>query len=128
MKTAKLHPADWLYGLSFLLYLVGSSLAHIEDGTELSLWLMTFAITFSSATTLLPLVGIRWLRLQPRGSRWGYWIAMLLQVGSWVSFGWAMFFRLGRNLAPFHTLITITTLLWAVWLLVFSYSRHGRSS
>lgn len=124
MKTAKNQIAEWLYVLSFLLYLVGSSLAHIENGTELTLWLMTFAITFSSATTLLPLAGVRWLRIEPRGSRWGYWIAMLLQVGSWFSFAWAMFFRLGRNLAPFHTLITITTLLWAIWLLLFFRSRQ----
>ncbi len=128
MKLAKLHAAEWLYGLSFLLYLFGSSLAHIENGTELSLWLMTFAITITVATTLLPLAGIRWLRLEPQGSRWGYWIAMLIQVGSWTSFTWGMFFRLGRNMTPFHTWIIITTLLWAVWLLVFSYSRHGRSS
>lgn len=128
MKTAKCHIAEWLYCLSFLLYLVGSSLAHIENGTELTLWLMTFAITFTCATTLLPLAGVRWLRMEPRGSRWGFWIAMLLQVGSWFSFGWAMFFRLGRNMAPFHTLITITTLLWAIWLLLFFRSRSGQSS
>ncbi len=128
MKPAKIHPAEWLYSLSFLLYLFGSSLAHIENGPELSLWLMTFAITITAATTLLPVAGIHWLRFEPQGNRWGYWIAMLLQICSWLSFAWGMYFRLGRNLAPFHTWIMVTTLLWAVWLLTFIFSRYVHSS
>jgi len=128
MKRNPVHIAEWLFSLSFLLYLMGSSLAHIENGTELSLWLMTFAVVLTVATTLLPLAGIRWLRLDPQGSRRGYWIAMLLQMCTWFSFAWAMFLRLGRNLPPFHTWITVTTLLWATWLLVFIFSRHAHSS
>lgn len=128
MKRTSPHITEWLYCLSFLLYLVGSSLAHIENGTELSLWLMTFAVVLTVAITLLPLAGIGWLRLERQGSRAGFWAAMLLQITSWTSFSWAMFLRLGRNLPPFHTWITITTLLWAAWLLIFIYSRHAHQS
>lgn len=128
MKRTALHVVDWLNSLSFLLYLFGSSLAHIENGSELSLWLMSFAVILTVATTLLPMVGIRWLQLERQGSRWGLRIAMLIQVASWMSFSWAMFLRLGRNLPPFHTWITITTLLWAAWLLIFIYSRHAHRS
>jgi Na+/proline symporter len=128
VKRTSLHVVDWLYSLSFLLYLFGSSLAHIEHGSELSLWLMTFAVILTLASTLLPLAGIRWLRLERQGNRWGLGIAMLLQVLSWMAFFWAMSLRLGRNLPPFHTWITVTTLLWAAWLLIFIYSRHAHSS
>lgn len=125
MKRAAPHIAEWLYSLSFLLYLFGSSLAHIENGAEFSLWLMTFAVVLTMATAMLPLAGIRWLRLNQQGWRTGLWMARLLQVLSWLSFYWAMFLRLGRNLPPFHTWITVTTLLWAAWLLIFIYSRHA---
>jgi hypothetical protein len=128
MKRQSPHIAEWLYSLSFLLYLVGSSLTHIENGAELSLWLMAFAVFLTAATTLLPLAGIRWLRMEIQGSRVGFWAAMLLQVVSWTSFAWAMFLRLRRNLPPFHTLIMVTTLLWAAWLLIFIYSHHAQSS
>jgi hypothetical protein len=128
MKKTSLAPAEWLYCLSFFLYLFGSSLAHIEHGSELSLWLMSFAVILTVAATLLPVAGIRWLRLDRQGSRWGVGIAMLLQIASWMSFFWAMFLRLSRNLPPFHTWITITTLLWSAWLLVFIYSRHAHLS
>ena len=128
MKRNPVHITEWLYSLSFLLYLFGSSLAHIENGTELSLWLMSFAVVVTVATTLLPLAGIRWLWLERQGSRWGYWIAMLLQVCSWFSFTWAMFLRLGRNLLQFHTWIVVTTRLWASWLLIFIISRHAHPS
>lgn len=127
MKRASIHITEWIYSLSFLLYLFGSSLAHREQGTELSLWLMTFAIALTALTTLLPMAGIRWLRLEQQGSQRGYWIAMLLQVLSWFSFAWAMLLRLGRNIPLFQTWITITTLLWATWLLMFLFSRHGHS-
>ena len=128
MKRKPLHIAEWLYSLSFILYLLGSSLTHIENGSELSLWLMTFAVLLTASTTLLPIAGIRWLRLDQQGGRWGYRLAILLQVLSWMTFAWAMFLRLGRNLPPFHTWITITTLLWAAWLLIFIYNRHSHSS
>jgi hypothetical protein len=128
MKRTSAHITEWLYCLCFLLYLYGSSLAHIENGAELSLWLMTFAVVLTMAITLLPLAGIRWLQLKRQGSRAGNWAAMLLQITSWMSFSWAMFLRLGRNLPPFHTWITITTLLWAAWLLIFIFSRHAHPS
>jgi hypothetical protein len=128
MKKTSLAPAEWFYNLSFMLFLFGSSLAHIEHGSELSLWLMSFAVILTVATTLLPLAGIRWIRLKRQGNRWGVGIALLLQVLSWMSYFWAMSLRLGRNLPPFHTWITVTTLLWAAWLLVFIYSRHAHSS
>ncbi len=91
MKRASLHIAEWLYSVSFLLFLFGSSLAHTENGPELSLWVMTFSITLTLATTLLPLAGVRWLKMEPKGWRAGYWAAMLLQAASWVTFFWAMF-------------------------------------
>ena len=125
MKTRSLHIAEWLYSLSFLLYLFGSSLTHIENGAELSLWLMAFAVVLTAATTLLPLAGIRWLHVERLGCRVGFFVAMLLQGASWMSFFWAMLLRLRRNLPPFHTWITVTTLLWAAWLLIFIYSRHA---
>lgn len=125
MKTRSLHIAEWLYSLSFLLYLVGSSLTHIENGAELSLWMMTFAVLLTMAITLLPRAGIRWLQMERQGRHAGYWAAMLLQGASWTSFFWAMYLRLRRNLPPFHTWITVTTLLWAVWLLIFIFSRHA---
>lgn len=125
MKRSSFHIAEWLYSLTFLLYLYSSSLAHIENGAELSLWLMTFAVVLTAATTLLPLAGIRWLRLGVKACRAGYWAAMLLQGASWLSFFWAMVLRLRRNLPPFHTLIMVTTLLWAAWLLTLIISRHA---
>jgi hypothetical protein len=128
MKKSLPAPAEWLYSLSFLLYLFGSSLAQIEHGTELSLWLITFAVVLTVAATLLPLAGINWLRLDRQGNRWGNRLAMLLQVMSWFSFAYAMFLRLGRNLPAFYTWITVTTLLWAAWLLIFIYSRHAHTS
>lgn len=128
MKPRERQAAEWLYSLSFLLFLFGSSLTHIEHGSELSLWLMTFAVVLTVATTLLPIVGVRWLKLEKQGCQRGYWIAMLLQGASWVTFTQAMFLRLSRSLPAFHLWITVTTLLWGAWLLIFIYSRHAHSS
>jgi hypothetical protein len=124
MKRQSLHIAEWLYSLTFILYLFGSSLTHIENGSELSLWLMAFAVILTAATTLLPVAGIRWLQMEQLGCRAGFWAVMLLQGASWMSFFWAMMLRLRRNLPPFHTWIMVTTLLWAAWLLTFIFSRR----
>lgn len=101
MKRSSLTIAEIFYVLSFLLYLFGSSLTLIEHGTELSLWMMSLALFVSVSTTVLPWLGIRWLRMNQQGSRAGWWISLLLQFVSWLTFAVAMLFRLNRNLPPF---------------------------
>jgi Na+/proline symporter len=125
MKRDKLRLPEVFYGLAFLLYLGGSSLALIQNGVELSLWLMAFAVVATVSTTLLPVLGFIWLKLPRQGCRVGWWIALLLQLASWGTFAAAMFLRLNREVDGFKTLIAVTTLLWAGWLLVFIYSRHA---
>ncbi len=124
MKPSRFSVAEFFYCLSFLLYLGGSSYAQAQNGIELSLWLMALAMVISVMTTTLPWLGFRWLKLPVQGSRFGKGLALFIQIGSWLSYAAAMFFRLTRNLPRFHALITVTTLLWAAWLLLLIYSRH----
>ncbi len=125
MKKSSFRLPEFFQIAAFLLWIVGSSIAHIRNGIELSLWLMTLAMLISFATTVFPWLGIRWLRLERKGSRAGWRLALILQFTSWGFFAYAMFLRLGRNLPQFHLLITLVTLLWASWLLIFIYSRHA---
>lgn len=125
MKNSPFKLAELLDSLAFLLWLFGSSMTLIRHGIELSLWLMTLAVIFSLAIRVLPWLGIRWLRLEKKGCRGGQLLAIFLQVASWGTFAYAMFLRLGRNMEHFYTFVTITTLLWASWLLFFIYSRHA---
>lgn len=124
MKSSRFSMPELIYSLSFLLYLGGSSLAHTRNGIELSLWLMAFAMVLSSMTTILPWLGFRWLKLSAKGSRLGKGMALFIQICSWGTYAAAMVFRLYRDIPHFHTWITVTTLLWAAWLLLFIYSRH----
>jgi len=125
MKKTSFSVPELFYITAFFLWLLGSSIAHIPNGVELSLWLMSFAVLISFAATVFPWLGIRWLRLEKKGCRAGWWLAYCLQVASWGVFAYAMFLRLGRSLPCFHTLITLLSLLWAAWLLIFIYSRHA---
>lgn len=125
MKNKVITFPELFYLLAFMLYLLGSSITLVEHGVELSLWLMTFAVAINIAATLLPWLGFKWLALEKKGSKFGFWLSRLFNFGSWGSFTYAMYFRLWRNLDQFYTLITITTLLWAAGLLIFVYSRHA---
>jgi hypothetical protein len=128
MKKFKISWPDLFYALAFLLYLAGSSMAHIYNGIELSLWLMAFAMGINASVTVLPWFGIHWLRLARKGSQTGRWLALLMQVSSWGTYAFAMFQRLNRSLPRFQLWTAVTTLLWAVWLLIFVYSRHACES
>jgi hypothetical protein len=125
MKKQSFSIHEFFYCLAFLLWLVGSSLTHIRNGVELSLWLMGFAVLIAFAATVFPWLGMRWLRLEKKGCLFGQRFAIGLQVISWGVFAWAMFLRLTRSLPGFHILIGAVTLIWAIWLLVFIYSRHA---
>lgn len=124
MKRLSSHVSDWLYSLSFLTFLLGSSLAHIENGSELSLWLMAFAFVLSASTTLFPLFGISWLRAPRETELWKRTIINLLQITSWLSFSYAMFLRLHRDMPSFKLWITVTTLFWATWILALFYTTN----
>ena len=125
MKNKTIAFPELLQIFAFMLYLVGSSIALIEHGIELSLWLMTFAVVINIGTVILPWLGVKWLRLNKRGSNLGFWLSILVYLTSWVSFAYAMYFRLWRNLPQFYTMVTITTLLWSAGLLILIYSRHA---
>ncbi len=128
MKPSRFSLPEFFHYLSFLLYLGGSSYAQAQNGIELSLWLMALAVVISAMTTILPWLGFRWLGMPVQGSRFGKGISLVIQIGSWISYAAAMFFRLTRNLPRFHALITVTTLLWAGWFLLFINSRQISSS
>ena len=125
MKRLSIHITELIYMLCFLLYLAGSSLALFEHGTELSLWLMTMPFVITVASTILPRIGISWLKLTREGPQIGNWLARALQAGSWGTFLYAMYLRLYRQLPSFYAMITLTTLLWTAWLLVLLLSRRG---
>jgi len=125
MKNKTIAFPELLHIFAFMLYLVGSSIALIEHGIELSLWLMTFAVVINIGTVILPWLGVKWLRLNKQGSNFGYRLSILIYLTSWASFAYAMYFRLWRNLPQFYTMVSITTLLWAAGLLIFIYSRHA---
>lgn len=124
MKKLAISLAEIFQQAAFLLFLLGSSITHRFNGVELSLWIMTFGMVLSVSTTLFPYLGLRWLSFKPMGSRLGYRLALSMQVSSWLTYTLAMYFRLNRDLPAFHRWITFTTLLWAIWLLIFIYSRH----
>jgi len=125
MKRLSIQVAELLYMICFLLYLTGSSLALIEHGTELSLWLMTLAVFITAASTILPWLGIHWLKIKKKGCPAGNRLAQLIRVASWGTFLYAMYLRLYRNLPHFYTAITLTTVLWAAWLMILLLSRHA---
>lgn len=122
MRRSPFPFASWLYSLAFLLFLVGSSLAHLENGSEISLWLMAFAFVLTAATTLFPLFGISWLKAPEIATPWKRSLVSLLQFVSWLNFGYAMFLRLHRDMPSFHTCLIAATLLWAIWILFFFYT------
>jgi len=125
IKNKTINFPEVLTLFAFMLYLLGSSITLIEHGIELSLWLMTFALLINILTMILPWLGFKWLALDRKGSRTGYWLSVLFYFASWVSFTYAMYLRLWRLLPRFYTLVTITTLLWAAGLIIFIYSRHA---
>jgi len=128
MKKTEIEFPELLYVFAFLLYLLGSSMTHIQQGVELSLWLMFFSVLITITVTTLPWLGINWLRLEKKGSQAGWWVVLFFQSASWACFAYAMYLRLRRDLPLFHTMITVTTLLWAAWILIFIYSRHANTN
>jgi len=117
--------AELIQIFSFLLFILGSALALIEHGVELSLWLMTIAVVLSITATVFPWLGLRWLQLDRKGWQPGRWLSILILIASWGSFGLAMYQRLSRNLPLFYGLVTLTMILWAGSLILFIYSRYA---
>lgn len=125
MKRCSIQFPEILAMFAFLLYLLGSSLTLILHGIELSLWIMTFAVVIQISTSILPWLGFHWLALEKKGCKVGLWLARIIFFCSWGFFAYAMILRLWRDLPRFYTMITITTLLWALGIIISIYSRHA---
>jgi len=125
LKNKTISFPEILYICAFMLYLLGSSIALVAHGIELSLWLMSLAVLINLLTTLLPWLGFNWLAIEKKGWSFGYWLSILFYFGSWGSFAYAMYFRLWRILPRFYIFVVITTFFWLAGLLIFIYTRHA---
>jgi len=76
-------------------------------------------------TGYVPIICERCVAAEPTGSRLGRWLATIIQMMSWGTFGIAMYFRWGRNLPAFQGWLTLTAILWALWVLIFITSRYA---
>jgi hypothetical protein len=123
MTRKSINTPEWLHATAFLIYLIGSSLGLIENGSELSLWIMAMALVITISVTVLPTLGIQWLRDDHHSRKVTWWIALMIQVSSWGSFVFAVYKRVRSNLPSFQSWLIFTTLLWAIWLLIFLFTR-----
>jgi hypothetical protein len=125
MKRTRFTISEGIHLMGFFLFLAGSSRAHADSGTEIALWLTAMAVTLSFGATTLPYLGFEWLHPLGTTRPLGGWVGLLLRIGSWGGYAAAVYFRIKPDLPRFHTSLTLTTLLWAAWVVCWLTSRRN---
>jgi hypothetical protein len=104
--------------LAFALFFAGTSLAIIENGSELSLWITLFGALLSLTLHALALLGAARLAVFRKGKPASGW-AVLLNILAIILAAMAFTARFFLRPFPFYILLVMSMLTWIVAFFLF---------
>lgn len=109
-----------LYLLAYSLFLLGAVLAYIENGSELSFWVLSIGIAIDLTLLILPVFGESRLRLNLRQGKptsgWGLAAHLLAILLALVSIP----VRFLSLITLFHILLAFAILLYTISIIIFA--------
>lgn len=116
--TLMTKPAFFWHLLAFALFFAGTSLAIIENGSELSLWITLFGALLSLTLHALALLGATRLSVVHKGKPASGW-AVFLNILAIILAAMAFFARFFLRPFPFYVLLSFSMLTWIVAFFLF---------
>lgn len=116
--------AEILYSIAFSLFLIGAAKSFRENGSQPSVLIMGIAVMIDFLTAMLPLAGIEFLKMHIQGSNLAIAIGVILGFVVWMLFLLALLIKHKGKLPLYHSLITLTEILWFIDFISFLYGTY----
>jgi hypothetical protein len=118
-------PNQFLYAIAYCLFLVGAAKSFRENGSKSSLWIMGSGLSIDVLTSLLIVMGVKFLQSNVKGSNAVTKFAIILGGIVYILFIIALFVRKKRNFPLYHSLIIVVEIAFFIALLSFVYGKYA---
>jgi len=115
--------------IAFCLFLTGSVLAQIENGSELSLWITAFGAVLALSIQAFQILSIPNFSQFKATLKKAYWSSLITNDLAILLSGFAFIERFLGNATSFRLLLSIAQLLWFIsFILIILRKRSKRRS
>lgn len=112
---------ETLYAIAYCLFTVGAARTYRDNGSLLSVLLMSCAVLLDFLVSMLPMAGVSALKMYLPGSNGVIVFGIAFGFVVWVLFLTALWLRKTGRTAAYHATITITQLAWFIDFTAFLY-------
>jgi hypothetical protein len=113
-----------LYILAYCIFLIGAAKSFRENGSKASVWIMGSAVLLDFLMSVLPMMGVKFLRSGIQGTNAVIVLAIIFGFIVWMIFLIALFAWKKGRLPIFHSLITLVEVAWFIDFISFLYGMY----
>ncbi len=107
------------YTLAYCIFIYGASLSFRENGSPRSVVIMLCGISLDFLTSMLPLAGVDFLKMDVGGTNAVIIFAIVFGFCVWTLFAAALIVRRKGALHAYHRLITVVQIAWFIDFIAF---------
>ena len=112
------------YSIAYILFMAGACLAHIENGSELSLWIASFGLALDAALLTLSVLRTHKPRTNFKGITFNRKLAGLLHILALPICLLSFAARFMTQIIAFHWLLALSQALCSLSIIIFFFNRH----
>jgi len=107
------------YTIAFCVFMYGAARSFRENGSRRSVVIMLCGISLDFLTSMLPLAGVEFLKMDVGGTNSVIIFAIALGFCVWILFAAALIVRAKGALEAYHRLIIIVQIAWFIDFIAF---------
>ncbi len=110
-----------LYIVAYSVFLAGASVSFRQNGSRLSVGIMTAGVVLDVLVSILPLMGVKALSMNVGGTNAAIVFGIALGFVVWLLYGVALVLRAMHKMERYHTVIAVVEILWFIDFISFLY-------
>lgn len=116
------------YSIAYILFMTGACLAHIENGSELSLWITSFGLALDATLLALSILGTHKPRITFKDIPFIQKLAGIIHIIAPLVCLLSFALRFMTQITAFHWLLALSQILWSLSIITFFFNRHTPAS
>ncbi|MCX8043488.1 MAG: hypothetical protein N3B18_05105 [Desulfobacterota bacterium] len=113
-----------VYIIAYSFFLAGASLSFRQNGSTLSIIIMTIGVALDVLVSLLPLAGVKALSMNVGGTNAVIMFGIALGFVVWLLYGVALVLRAKTRWRAYHIMIGTVEVLWFIDFISFLYGLY----
>jgi len=110
-----------IYIIAYCIFLFGASMSFRQNGSRMSVGIMTCGVAVDFLVSMLPVMGVRLFKMEMRGTNPAIIFGIAFGFVVWLLFLAALVIRRRGNMRLYHVLITVTEISWFIDFISFLY-------